>query len=156
MSPEEAAKNDEIVFEYLVRQNPELFRNLLKTNTEVLSAVMKLSPGETAKFMHSSNVSYAAKRKMSTMFSKFFNFNIFSSEKKQRAFEKEKKDLVERSKLEHGSLLMHKTASAEYTTLCSFVRVSDFASFVFDLYTKAKFVDCVDQNSIKNLPTPTV
>ena len=151
LAPGEASQNDEIIFAYLVRQNPELFKNLLKSNKEVLSAVMKLGPGETAKFMHSSNISYATKRKMSTMFGKIFNFNVFSSEKKQREFENEKKVLVERNKMEHGNLLLYKTATAEYTTLCAFVRVSDLASFVSELYEKAMLEDILDPNSMKNL-----
>ena len=154
LPPVEAAKNDEVIFAYLVRQNPDLFRNLLKSNTEVLSIVMKMGPGETARFMHSANISYSAKRKMSTMFGKIFNFNVFSSEKKQRAFENEKKGLVERSKLEHGTLLMKKTATAEHTTLCSFVRVSDLASFVSELYALALLEDIFDPTSMKNLQHP--
>ena len=154
LPPAEAARNNKIIFEYLFKQNPDLFRKLLKTNTKVLSIVMKMGPGETAKFMHSSHISYNTKRKMSTMFGKIFNFKVFSSEKKQRDFESDQKVLVERAKLDHGNLLMHKTARSEYTTLCSFVRVSDLNCFISELYTKAQLEEVTDSNSMKNLEHP--
>ena len=86
---------------------------------------MKITPEETAQFMHSSNISYSFKRKMSTMLGKMFNFNIFSTKKKQREFEKDRKALVESDKLKHGTMLMMETAHYEYSTLCSCVRVSE-------------------------------
>ena len=110
-----------------------------------------MGPGQTAKFMHSSNISYSAKRKMSTMFSKIFNFNVFSSEKKQRAFEKDHKMVVERSKLEHGTMLLYRTASAEHSTLCSYVRISNLSNFISELYAMAQVEDIPNPDSLKNL-----
>ena len=86
-----------------------------------------------------------------TMFGKIFTFNVFSSEKKQREYESGKKDLVERKKLDHGTMLMFKTAHSEYATLCSFVRVCDLALFVSEMFRLAQTENISDLNSMKNL-----
>ena len=88
------------------------------------------------------------------MFGKMFNFNLFSSEKKQRGFEKQNQTLVERSKLEHGNLLLFKTALAEYSTLCAFVKVTDLSLFISDLFNQAQAESCQDLTSMKNLNHP--
>ena len=62
--------------------------------------------------------------------------------------------LVERSKLEHGTLLMKKGATSEHTSLCSFVKMSDLASFFAELYAKALMDDNGDPKSMKNLQRP--
>ena len=154
LSREESMKAENILFSFLIKQNQDVFRNLLRTNTDILSIVMKMSPEESSKFMHLSSTSYSSKRKMSTMFGKIFHFNILSSEKKQRSFEKSKLSLVDRSKLEHGTLLMHKTATSEHSTLCSFVRVSDLSVFISELITLAKSQETPDPASMKNLQHP--
>ena len=149
-----AAKVEKLLFIELVKQNKEIFTDLLRSNKDVLCSVMKLTPDETSKLMHLSNTSYSGKRKIATMLGKVFNFNPFASEKKQREAEKMRKALVERSKLEHGALLLHKTALSEYATLCAFVRVSNLSSFVADLVILALSEDTPDLSSMKNLDHP--
>ena len=113
-----------------------------------------MTPEETSKFMHASNTSYASKRKMSTMFGQILKFNPFASEKEQKVVEKDKQMLVDRSKLEHGTLLLSKTALAEHSTLCAFVRVSDLSGFIVGLHSTALSEDVSDPNSMKNLDHP--
>lgn len=101
ISKEESDQVEAFLFSYLIKQNQNVFKKLLRTSSEVLSIVMKMSPEETSDFMHLSGSSYNGKRRMSTILGKIFQFNIFSSEKNQRDFEKSRKSLVERSKLDH-------------------------------------------------------
>ena len=101
ISKEESDQVEAFLFSYLIKQNQNVFKKLLRTSSEVLSIVMKMSPEETSDFMHLSGSSYNGKRRMSTILGKIFQFNIFSSEKNRRDFEKSRKSLVERSKLDH-------------------------------------------------------
>jgi hypothetical protein len=154
VSIEESDKIDRFLFIHLIKQNKEVFKELLRSSKEVLSLIMKMTPEETSKFMHASNSSYNQKRKMATMFGKIFGFNPLSSKKQQKLIEKSKQMLVERSKLEFGTLLLHKTATAEYSTLCAFVRVTDLSLFIVELHTRAISEEVPDQNSLKNLDHP--
>ena len=107
---------ERLLFAELVKQNKDVFKDILRSDKDTLACVMKLTP-ETSKLMHGSNCSYSSKRKLATMFGKFLNFNPLASENKQREVEKTKQTLVERETLEHGTLLLHKTAHSEYATL---------------------------------------
>ena len=153
-SPEDSARIDSFVYTHLIKQNKDTFINLLRTSLEVLGIIMKMSPEDTSKFMHAFNSSYSSKREMAAMFCKIYQFNLLASEKKQRSVEKTKQTLVERDKLEHGTMLLQQTAQAEYSTLCAFVRVSDLSSFIAELHAIALDQDVQDLESMKNLSHP--
>ena len=154
VSEERSEKVEKMLYIELVKQNKEVFIDLLRNNTEVLNNVMKMSPAETSMFMHSANSSYNQKRKMATMLTKVFKFNPLFSEKRQRECEKPKKSLVERNKLDHGSMLLHKIARSEYATLCAFVRVTELAEFVSELVSLSLAQELTDLSSMKNLAHP--
>ena len=153
-SDEESARIDKFLYVQLVKQNKDIFTSILRSNPEILGLIMKMRPEDTSKFMHASNSSYASKRKMATMFCKIFKFNPLASEKKQREVEKTKQTLVERGKLEHGTMLLHKTALAEYSTLCAFVRVNDLSIFIAQLHSIAKAQEVPNPDSLMNLDHP--
>jgi hypothetical protein len=154
LSKEKAAPVERLLFAELVKQNKDVFKDILRSDKDTLACVMKLTPEETSKLMHGSNCSYSSKRKLATMFGKFLNFNPLASENKQREVEKTKQTLVERETLEHGTLLLHKTAHSEYATLCAFVRTTDIASFISDLVVLARSQEVSDHASMKNLDHP--
>ena len=153
-SREDSDQIDSFLYLQLIKQNKDIFTKLLRSSSEILGLVMKMTPEETSKFMHASNSSYSSKRKMATMFGKIFGFNPLASEKQQRFVEKEEQKLIERSKLEHGTILLRKTAHAEFSTLCAFVRVSDLSRFFAELFLKAQAEESVDLNSMRNLDHP--
>ena len=154
LSEENSAPVEKLLFAELVKQNKDVFKDLLRSDKDTLACVMKLTPEETSKMMHGSNCSYSSKRRIATMFGKFLNFNPLASESKQREVEKTRQTLVERDTLEHGTLLLHKTAHSEYATLCAFVRTTDLASFISDLVVLARSQEVSDLASMKNLDHP--
>ena len=130
---------------------PEPFLEVVKSSKKIVTQALQLSPRDTSRLMHSVGVTYSTKRQLVTVLGKLNSFSPFAGEKRQREYEKEAKYLLDNSKVEKGAMLLWKTALADTTSPCPYVRVTGLDKMVWDLVVLARRQTPVEQDSLSML-----
>jgi hypothetical protein len=137
----------------LIKQHSGDFERLISSNTKVLDKLLKMTPLQTSELMSACNFSFSQKRRLATIMGSIFGFNPLASEVKQRAYEKERTNIVSREKIEAGKMLLFKTAKSENATTCAFVRHKNVCQFLTEIHKFALDTKCNDSD-ILNLDHP--
>ena len=108
---------------------PTIFWTLLTRNPQLLRQVMTLTPEESCKFTGAANLKWAQRRLVVRMCLRHLGVPMLCPEGQQRRYEASLLTMVAPDKLEAKKMLLYRTATSEFPSLCGTVKVLELAPY---------------------------
>ena len=132
---------------------PTIFWQVVTKNPQLLRHVMTLTPEESCKFMGAANLKWAQRRLVVRMSLRHLGVPMLCSEAQQRRYEASLVTVVAPDKLEAKKMLLYRTATSEFPSLCGTVKVLELAPYFASLVQQLQ-VQQLQAGSIQNLQHP--